>query len=154
MTPALFYGSPDVPGLRDIVSVWTTDSKINLKKAPAAVLQVLSGKDAAGVAELVAQRDATEDDAGDDIWAQTFPLAPELEQFRADHFSTEEKTRRVFLEARADLRADRNQSHIATVVDINSEAGAEAITTMHWFDRAPWTGHLPTGRDVQQSGAK
>lgn len=153
MTPALFYGNADVPGLRDVVSVWASSLKINPRRAPALVLQVLTGGDAAGAAELLAQRDTEED-----LFTQTFQALlmrenPELAPFAQTNFVADD-SKLVFIEARADVRATRNQAHIAAVVDLKSDSGAEVVQPLHWFDRAPWTGHLPGLNDVREGEAK
>jgi general secretion pathway protein K len=137
MTPELFYGTAEVPGLRDLVSIWRKDDKdvtINPLLAPVAVLEVLTG-DAAKAAELVALRDADKT-----IFAATvlnFPLAPECESIRNNVKPSDSKV--VFIEARADTQAPRNRAHIAAVVDLHSEQGTEVVQPMAWFDRAPWT---------------
>jgi general secretion pathway protein K len=152
MTPELFYGDADVPGLRDLVSIWRARKEdpmtINPMKAPAEVLQVLTGKDAAGAAELVAQRDAEKD-----LFAETFPtlLVPELAAFGEKMKPGD--TRVVFIEARADTRVERNRSHIAAIVNLHGE-GVEGVQPMAWFDRAPWTEPIAKPHAAQPSEGK
>jgi type II secretory pathway component PulK len=154
MTPELFYGDATMPGLRDLVSIWRARKEdpmtINPLKAPAEVIQVLTDLDAAGAAELVAERDAEKD-----LFAEVFPtkLSAELQQF-AERISPKGDTRVVFIEARADTRVERNRSHIAAIVDLHSDQGAEIVQPMAWFDRAPWTEPIARPHDPRQGEGK
>jgi hypothetical protein len=49
----------------------------------------------------------------------------------------------VFLEARADVREERNRSSIAAVVDLGG-SDLDGPRVRRWFDRAPWTGVMPS----------
>lgn len=146
MTPALFYGTGDLPGLRDVVTVWEQRPPfaINVRTAPPAVMRVLLQTDEAAVEELLALR---ETDKG------AFPAAfqtailqtalGELAAFVSELFPEVEEHRLVFVEAKADVGAERNQSHIAAVADLESDVGDFRVAILNWFDRAPWSGHLP-----------
>jgi len=140
VTPALFYGAEGRPGLRDIFSVYNRSGTVNVRTAPAAVLQVLLGTDAASAADLVAQRDS---DAGGgllpQLQAQLTAIDPRLVSMLVD-----QPPATVLLEARGDTQAQRNRSNVAAVVTFPSE-GAEDAKIVRWFDRAPWTGALPGG---------
>jgi len=113
VTPALYYGRDGVPGLRDIFSVYNRATTISVDRAPAAVFQALLGIDAAAAADLIAQRDGG---------------APIRDL--------------VTIDARGDLRTERNRSHVAVVADLATPA-SEGIRVIRWLDRAPWEGSPP-----------
>jgi hypothetical protein len=112
------------------------------------VLQVLTDKDAAGAADLVAQRDADKD-----LFETTFPLSAELQAY-GDKFKPGETTRYVFIEARADSHATRNQSHIAAVMDLHNDQGTEVVQPMAWYDRAPWAEPAAAPHDAGEGQGK
>ena len=139
VSAALFYGSEGVPGLRDIFSVYNRSGTVNVRTAPAAVFQVLLGVDAAAAADLVGQRD---EDAGavlPQIQAQLSAIDPHLATLLVN-----QTPRVVTIEGRGDLADPRNQSRVAAVADIRSDAG-EGAKIIRWLDRAPWEGGLPPG---------
>jgi hypothetical protein len=132
VTPALFYGNGDcAPGLRDVFSVYCRKKSVNLHTAPAAVFQVLLGVDCDGAGELVAQRDA----------GAPLPIVQQGGPGSSGPFS-DDPPQVVLIEARGDLTEKRNQSRVATVVQLESDV-AEGVRVLRWFDRAPWIGGLP-----------
>lgn len=142
VTPALYYGGGDLPGLRDIFSVYSRSPSVNVRTAPPAVLQVLLGLDAAALTELVALREADPGGFLPLVQAQATAINPQLSSLLVDGEPTV-----VTLEAKADLRDPRNQSHVAVVADLTAET-AEGAKIIRWLDRAPWTGPLPGAREA------
>jgi general secretion pathway protein K len=142
VTPALYYGVDGSPGMRDVFSVFAAKEtpnkvKVNVRSAPPAVLQVLVG-DADAVTSLLEQRD------------QGAPLAPLVQSLfqtnsgiPGDAYITDYDPATqpgVFaIEARADVSNERNQSHIAALVNFEQSD----VKILQWFDRAPWDGALP-----------
>jgi general secretion pathway protein K len=132
VTPALFYGSDGIPGLKDVVSVYGRSGKLNPNTAPAPVLQALLGTDAA--ADLLEQRTAGTPIA-DLVKAQLLAIDPGLEGL----IEPELKPRIVRIEAYADVVQERNQSHVALVADLQ-DSTSEGTRILRWLDRAPWDG--------------
>ncbi len=140
ITAELFFGTEGRPGLRDVVSVHNKTGTLNLRTAPAAVLQVLLGVDAETAAAMVEERTAGSGATLlQDAQAALQAVDPNLAEQLVD-----QPAQIVFVEARADVRAERNRAHIAAVVDLSGET-AEGVRIIRWFDRAPWTGGLPPG---------
>ena len=135
VTPGLFYGADGVPGLKDIFSVYSQSHTLNVDTAPPAVLQALLGTDPA--ADLVEQRNNGVPII-DTIKAQLTPIDPVL----ASRVASAQAPRVVRLEAYADVTQQRNQSHVAAVVDLAAEGG-EGTRVLRWLDRAPWEGPYP-----------
>jgi type II secretory pathway component PulK len=139
VTPDIYYGAEGVPGLRDVVSVFNREPNINPLTAPPAVLQVLLGLDAAAAADMVANRDAEGPGFLPRIQAQLTAVDPHL----ASLVTAEKHEAQVIsIEARADTHASRNQSWVACVADVGSQAN-EGVRILRWFDRAPWAAPLP-----------
>jgi general secretion pathway protein K len=140
VTPALYYGDGGLPGLRDIVSVYSRSTKVNIRTAPPAVLQVLLGVDAATLSDLVALRDADPDAFLPLAQAAAMAVDPRLVLM----LDSDPNPTVVTLEAKADLRDPRNQSRVAVVADLSAET-AEGAKVIRWLDRAPWSGPPPGG---------
>jgi general secretion pathway protein K len=143
VTPALYYGSDGMPGFRDVFSVYSRSPDINLRYAPAAVLQALLGVDADTAADLVSQRETDETGFKQQVDAQL--ADPHLMELT----KSEQQPRTVLLEGRADTQAQRNQSSVAAVVDLSAES-AEGARVLRWLDRAPWTGTIVPGSTAVQ----
>jgi general secretion pathway protein K len=135
VTPALFYGTEGVPGLKDVFSVYSRTGRLNLNTAPPAVLQVLLGNDAA--ADLLEQR-ANGVTIVELVKAQLVAIDPSLESLIEP-----QAPRIVRLEAEADMSEARNQSHVAAIADLAADTG-EGMRIIRWLDRAPFNGPFPT----------
>jgi hypothetical protein len=136
VTPALFYGSDEMPGLRDIFSVYSKSAKLNAASAPPAVLRALLGNDAA--ADLIEQRD----NGAPIVDLLKAKLLESGDPVLADMIEADQPPRVVQIEALADITQNRNQSHVALVVDLISET-SEGTRVIRWLDRAPWSGPVP-----------
>jgi len=141
VTPALFYGSEEMPGLKDIFSVYSRSSRINAENAPPEVLRALVGNDTA--ADLLEQR-ANGAPILDLLKAQLMPIDPAL----AELVDTA-PPRVVRIEAQADVSHPRNQSHVAAIADLLAEA-SEGTRIIRWLDRAPWDGALPAAAPAHE----
>jgi general secretion pathway protein K len=141
VTPQIFYGSEGVPGLRELFSVFTfgANAKVNLRTAPPAVIQALTGLDPADVADLVSQRGDDQEACLATIQAHVLAANPVLEKY----VGCGEVVSKVAIEARADLESPRNQSRVAAVADVGGESN-EGVKILRWLDRAPWEGGLPS----------
>ncbi len=144
VTPELYYGVEGVPGLKDIFTPYVhargDHPKVNLRRAPAAVLQALLNTTPEETQELIDLRE--EDD----------PLVFEtqvLERLRvanpvlANQINRGGSAKMVRVEAKADVSQPRNQARVMAVMELSSEL-TEGIRIIRWFDRAPWQGGLPT----------
>ncbi len=138
MTRELFYGSNGVPGLRDIVSVYSRSPRINIRTAPAAVLQVLLNTDPTQATDMVTGRGEDKLTFLPRIKAQVGAVDPQIAELLH-----EDEARIVMLEGRADVSRERNQASVAAVVDLSGE-GAEGVRIIRWLDRAPRSLELPT----------
>jgi len=138
VTPALYYGREGVPGLRDIFSVYNRATTICVDRAPAAVFQAILGIDAAAAADLIAQRDGG-GPIRDLVKAQLAAIDPTLTALVDDSATAPHL---VTIDARGDLRTQRNRSHVAVVADLAVPA-SEGIRVIRWLDRAPWEGSPP-----------
>jgi general secretion pathway protein K len=136
VTPALFYGTKEMPGLRDVFSVYSKTAKLNAASAPPAVLRALLGNDAA--ADLIEQRENGAPIA-DLLKAQ---LLASGDPVLAGLIEADQAPRVVQIEALADVAQSRNQSHVALVADLASET-SEGTRVIRWLDRAPWDGPVP-----------
>ena len=170
VTADIFYGHDGQPGLRDIVSVSNKSSKLNVHWMPAPVIQVLLGVTADEMPDIIAERgedggllvkmsaalsaggvsvsgggggDAVEA-IGGDAAARDVGDGEPLQLVDQDEPST------VFLEARADVNQERNRSCIAAVVDMGG-SDLDGPRVRRWFDRAPWTGVMPSVHDGDRS---
>ncbi len=145
ITPELYYGGDGVPGLRDVFSVYSRSGTVNVKTAPAAVLQALLGIEAADVKELVDLRDADGDAFASFVQSQATSGDP-----RIAGLLVAQEPSIVTIEARADVSDPRNQSRVEAVADLSSEV-AEGAKIIRWIDRAPWSGPLPAPETEQES---
>ena len=136
VTPALFYGSEDTPGLKDVFSVDARVWKLNAASASPAVLHALLGNDAA--ADLIEQRENGAPIA--DLLKAKLLAINEVEL--ANMVVPDQPPTVVEIEALADVTQNRNQSHVALVADIASET-SEGTRVIRWLDRAPWDGPVP-----------
>jgi general secretion pathway protein K len=154
VTPALFYGSEGMPGLRDVFSVRLgryqseNSRKVNIRSATPAVLQALIG-DADMVEALIAQRDGEE---GSGSGAPILDLVLGLLTtnsggLKADDFVADYEPEVLMVEAHGDVSTERNQSRIAALVDLSGDD----VTILQWFDRAPWDGKLPGLPDAPEA---
>ena len=144
VTPELYYGTEGVPGLKDIFTPFVKTNanhpKINIRRAPPAVLQVLlniDAEEADALIEMREEQDAVVFEA--QVLGQLRALDPSLENVFG---AVSAKVVRV--EARADVSVPRNQARVAAVVELGGEL-TEGPRIIRWFDRAPWQGVLPTG---------
>jgi len=137
VTPELFYGHDGLPGLRDIFSVFSKSSSVNVRTAPPAVLQVLLNVDTQTAADLVTQRDAAGEGFLAVVQAQATAIDPRMSDVLVD-----QDPAIVTIDARADTKQDTNQSRVEAVADLSSEE-AEGAKIIRWIDRAPWEGGLP-----------
>src|SRR5262245_54033275 len=138
VTPEIFYGTPDFPGLRDLFSVYSRERSVNIRSTTPAVLQALLGIDAQTAQDLIAQRDTDPDGVLLQANAQLSAIDANLQNFFVNV-----DPRTVMIEANADLTDERNQSHVAAVVELTSE-DTDGAKIIRWLDRAPWTGALPS----------
>jgi general secretion pathway protein K len=139
ITPELFYGHDGVPGLRDIFTVYSRASTVNVRTAPPAVLQVILNVDAATVTDLLAEREAAGEGFLALVQAQATTIDPRLAALLVD-----QEPAIVTIDARADTKLDTNLSRVQVVADLSSEE-AEGAKVIRWLDRAPWEGGLPGG---------
>lgn len=137
VTADLFYGHDDMPGLRDVITVFalTRDEddhvgQVNLRTTTAPVLQALLGVSADEAADLIAQREE------DGLPLQPAVLAknPALATFVGEW-----APKLVLIEAKADIARDRNVARVAAVAALQHD---EPARILRWFDRAPWSGAI------------
>ncbi|MFN8543065.1 MAG: type II secretion system protein GspK [Candidatus Binatia bacterium] len=141
VTPELVFGGDGIPGLRDLVSVYSRTDKINVRTAPLPLLAVLLGKDAAGVEALATDREADLEAFVARVLGEAQTIPGLSETLVADRTDLGNMT--VLVEARADVARDRNRASVAAVVDIGGDR-IEGPKIRYWFDRAPWGGVLPS----------
>jgi type II secretory pathway component PulK len=146
VTPELFYGTEGVPGLKDIFTPYVKTQngqhpKINIRRAPAAVLQALLNIDAEEAAQLIEDREEQDPVAFE---AQVLGQLRTLDPTLGENLFGAGSAKIVRVEARADVSVPRNQARVAAVVEITSEL-TESPRIIRWFDRAPWSGGLPAG---------
>jgi len=146
VTPELFYGTEGLPGLKDIFTPYVKmqngeHPKINIRRAPAAVLQALLNIDAEEAAALIEDRDGEDPVAFE---AQVLGQLRTLDPTLGENLFGAGTAKIVRVEARADVSVPRNQARVAAVVEITSEL-TESPRIIRWFDRAPWSGGLPAG---------
>ena len=145
VTPELFYGSDGVPGLKDIFTPYIRTNgehpKVNIRRAPAAVLQALLGIDAEEVAALIELREEQDPAV---FQAQVLGDIRTLDPTLGEKTFVEGSPKVVRVEARADVSVPRNQARVAAVIELTSEI-TEGARIIRWFDRAPWQGGLPAG---------
>ncbi len=142
ITPDVFYGADGRPGLRDVVSVYTKE-RINLRTMTPPVMQMLLGLDPDAAADLASQRGDQDPEAGaEQLRIQAAAAAPQLEGILADF---EPET--IFVQAKGNVNpsADvvRDWGTMAAVVELSGDE-VDGIKLVRWFDRAPWTGGLPS----------
>jgi general secretion pathway protein K len=151
VTPALFYGSDGMPGMRDIFTVYVRGPlKMHYKASPPAVLQVLLGLDADGAAEMATLRDTDSNAFITRLIAQMSTAARDLSGLSIEQ-QGEDDPRTVMIEAKGDSTAARNQSNVAAIIDLSNES-AEGAKVIRWFDRAPWDGAIVPGGPARGDG--
>lgn len=133
----LYYGRDGVPGLRDVISVFNRSGRLNARTVTAPVLQALLAITAEEAESLLAERAAGPESFVVRLQTQLATVDPAL----AD-LVTDEPATTVLVEARADLREERNRSRVAAVLDLGAD-DFDGPRVRRWFDRAPWTGALP-----------
>ena len=137
VTPSIFYGTPEFPGLRDLFSVYGRELAVNIRSTTAPVLQALLGIDAEAAEAMLTQRDGDTEGVLLKANAQLAGIDPGLQNFFVNV-----PPGTVTIEARADMQDERNRSRVAAVVDLASD-DAEGAKILRWLDRAPWAGTLP-----------
>jgi len=144
VTPELYYGGEGVPGLKDVFTPYVHSRgdhpKVNLRRAPAAVLQVILDAGPEEIQELIDLRD--EDDPVV-FETQVLERLRVLDPVLAEQVNRGGSAQMVRVEARADVSQPRNQARVAAVIELSSEL-TEGIRIIRWFDRAPWQGSLST----------
>lgn len=133
----LLYGGDGQPGLRDVFSVYSKSTNVNTRTVTVPVLQALLGIDQVDAEEMLHVRD----EDGEAFQVQLQALSGNVGAEMAGVFVDQEPAV-VLMEARADVREERNQSRVAAVVDLTSEL-ADGAKIVRWMDRAPWQGVLP-----------
>jgi hypothetical protein len=113
---------------------------VNLRRAPAAVLQALLNTTPEETQELI---DLREEDDPLVFETQVLERLRVLDPVLAEQVNRGGSPKMVRLEARADVSQPRNQARVMAVVELSSEL-TEGIRIIRWFDRAPWQGSLPT----------
>ena len=128
----------ELPGLKDLVSVYNRADTINIKTAPLILIGLLLGKDADGIAALKDLKDS--DPAGylARVQAEAQTVDPSLLSHLVD-----EAPKTVLVEGRADVTHERGRASVAAVVELSGD-DADGPKIIRWFDRAPWDGVLPT----------
>jgi general secretion pathway protein K len=145
VTSALFYGVDGEPGLRDVFSTYLLPTeghaqpRINLQYASPTMLRVLLGLDPE---ELETYMTSRREGASLEMQAKArlSAVAPELSDWAQANLGDFEP-RVVLIEARGDVKSERNQSRVAALVRIRGEG--EGISVLRWLDRAPWDAPLP-----------
>ena len=149
VTPELFYGVDGRPGLRDVVSVFCgrndllggEEGRIQAEAVDGKVLQaLLPDMTPDELAELMDLRES-----GDRIGFATMlesrlsadPVLASRFEFEADSRPT-----LVAVTAHNDTPTGRNRSFIAGVFTVEAADVPEPVI---WYDRAPFTGALPSG---------
>jgi type II secretory pathway component PulK len=144
VTPELYYGVEGVPGLKDIFTPYVhtrgDHPKVNLRRAPAAVLQAILNTDPEETQELI---DIREEDDPLVFETQVLERLRVLDPVLAEQVNRGGSPKMVRVEARADVSQPRNQARVTAIVELSSEL-TEGIRIIRWFDRAPWQGSLPT----------
>ena len=144
VTPELFYGVEGVPGLKDIFTPYVhargDHPKVNLRRAPAAVLQALLNTTPEETQELM---DLREEDDPLVFETQVLERLRVLDPALAEQINRGGSAKMVRVEAKADVSQPRNQARVMAVMELSSEL-TEGIRIIRWFDRAPWQGGLPT----------
>jgi general secretion pathway protein K len=140
VTPDLFYGDDQTPGFRDVFSIArrrADGARVNVRHATREVLFALIG-DADAVDNVVTTRDAggpiVDMVAGLMIANSGGTLGDVKTQFLDEY----DEPREALIEARADVKNQRNQARIATLVHLDNQVLIE-----RWWDRAPWDAKLP-----------
>jgi general secretion pathway protein K len=134
ITPELFYGTPGVPGLRDVFSVYSRSRTVTVRTVTAPVLQVILGIEADDAADLIRQRDEEGAALLPIVQAQLTGLDPGLAQLLVD-----QAPRVVTVDASGDAAHERNQSRVTMVADLASDV-SEGMRVLRWLDRSPWAG--------------
>jgi len=144
ITPELYYGVEGVPGLKDIFTPYVhtrgEHPKVNLRRAPAAVLQAILNTNPEETQELL---DLREEDDPVVFETQVLERLRVLDPVLAEQVNRGGSAKMVRVEARADVSQPRNQARVMAVIELASEL-TEGVRIIRWFDRAPWQGGLPT----------
>jgi general secretion pathway protein K len=133
VTPEIFYGHDGQPGLGEIFSPFPKGEEIhiNVKQITTPVLRaLLPNKTDDEMADLMEQRD--EDPEG-----MKLVIASEIEAAIpgiSDQVLTSEEPKYIRVEARADVRAERNRAAVAAIVELGDNEGPQVL---RWLDRAP-----------------
>jgi hypothetical protein len=145
VTPELFYGVDGMPGLKDVFTPYVhtrgDHPKVNLRRAPAAVLRALLNTTPEETAELIDLREEQEPAVFE---TQVLERLRVLDPVIAEQVNSGGGPKVVRVEARADVSRPRNQARVAAIVELSSEM-TEGIRIIRWFDRAPWQTVLPAG---------
>jgi general secretion pathway protein K len=139
MTAELYYGREGMPGLRDVISVFSKKPGVNARSVTVPVLQALLGLTPEEAEEQLALRDESLEAFQTWLESQLTLIDPGLEGAVFDGPAS-----LVLIEARADTAQPRNRSFVAAVVLITDDDFGEP-RIVRWFDRAPFTGALPAG---------
>jgi type II secretory pathway component PulK len=139
VTADLFYGVDGRPGLRDVVSVFCKQDKINMNTITSPVLQAL-GVEAADADEMVQTR-ADDQTAFEALVEQKLTA---IDPALANVLESGEP-QMVLVEARADMSKPENRSTIAAVFSLEETTPGQAPPARLWMDRAPWQGTVPRG---------
>jgi general secretion pathway protein K len=140
VTPDLFYGHDDLPGLVDVFSPYPRDKELSLNAGQITaetVRALVPQMTLADAEELIAGRES-------DPEAFRMFLAQELDVavpgLGARVVNAEPEVVRI--EARADLRGSRNQAAVASILQLPGTE-SELPIIYSWIDRAPLRGAKP-----------
>lgn len=139
VTPEIFYGHDDVPGLADVFSPFPKGEEIhiNVKQITLPVLRaLLPAMEPEDSAELLDERDADPEGMKLRIAAEIEAAIPGI----SDEVLTSDEPKYVRVEARADTRQERNRAAVAAVVELGDSEGPQILM---WLDRAPLHGDEP-----------
>jgi hypothetical protein len=148
VTPDIFYGHDDLPGLVDVFTPFPRGEpfQLNLDQITPDVIKALSA-DPLNF-DWATYYDGKENDPeGIKVWlgVQLDTAIPGMQE----HFTTE-PPRFVRVEARADTKQQRNQSGVVAIVELAGTEQDEPIFHS-WLDRSPLRGEGPTHE--QEPGA-
>jgi type II secretory pathway component PulK len=144
VTPDIFYGHDDVPGLADVFSPFPKGEEIhiNVKQITLPVLRaLLPAMTPEDTADALDERDADPEGMKLRIAAEIEAAIPGI----SDEVLTADEPKFVRVEARADTRAERNRAAVAAVVELGDSEGPQILM---WLDRAPLHSDEPGVTDV------
>jgi general secretion pathway protein K len=116
VTADLLYGTPEQPGLRDVISVYSKTGSINVRTISAATLQMLFAVDPETAMGLRDQCKGDPEGCLAILQGQASTIDERLQSMFVD-----EDPHLLFVEARADEKQDRNRSSVAAVVEISGD---------------------------------